>query len=110
MPEQRVAEHLRRLPLFSRLPEVELAELGDRVRTKQYRRGETIFRKDDPGTHLYMVLDGAVKIALPGEFGQEALVAIMRHGECFGVLVRFDCSARSASASALVERRALTLS
>src|SRR5439155_1399502 len=68
MPEQRVAEHLRRLPLFSRLPEVELAELGDRVRTKQFKRGETIFRKDDPGTHLYMVLDGAVKIALPGEF------------------------------------------
>src|SRR3989442_454148 len=68
MPEQRVAEHLRRLPLFSRLPDGELAELGDRVRTKQYSPGETIFRMDDPGTHLYMVLDGAVKIALPAAF------------------------------------------
>ncbi|TMC68550.1 MAG: Crp/Fnr family transcriptional regulator [Chloroflexi bacterium] len=109
MPEQRVAEHLRRLPLFSRLPEGELAELADRVRTKTFRRGEMIFRKDDPGTHLYMVLEGGVKIALPGEFGQEALVAIMRPGEFFGELALFDRSPRSASATALEDTRAALL-
>jgi len=109
VPEQRVAENLRQLPLFSRLPEPELAELGERVRTKSFRRGETIFRKDDPGTHLYMVLDGAVKIALPGEFGQEALVAIMRPGEFFGELALFDRSPRSASATALEDTRAALL-
>ena len=109
MHEQRVAEHLRRLPLFSRLPDSELAELADRVRTKSFKRGEMIFRKDDPGTHLYMVLDGAVKIALPGEFGQEALVAIMRPGEFFGELALFDRSPRSASATALEDTRAALL-
>jgi CRP-like cAMP-binding protein len=95
MAEQRVAEHLRRLPLFSRLADSELADLADRVRTKTFKRGEMIFRKDDPGTHLYMVLEGGVKIALPGEFGQEALVAIMRPGEFFGELALFDRSPRS---------------
>src|SRR2546425_8762513 len=109
MPAQSVAEHLRRLPLFSRLPDGELAELGDRVRTKQYRRGETIFRKDDPGTHLYVILDGAVKIALPGEFGQEALVAIMRTGDHFGELALFDGSPRSASATAMEDTRSALL-
>jgi CRP/FNR family cyclic AMP-dependent transcriptional regulator len=109
MPEMRVAEHLKRLPLFSRLPETELAELAERVRTKTFRRGEMIFRKDDPGTHLYMVLEGGVKIALPGEFGQEALVAIMRPGEFFGELALFDRSPRSASATALEETRAALL-
>src|SRR2546427_12053615 len=109
MPEQQVAEYLRRLPLFSRLPDGELAELGDRVRTKQYRRGETLFRKDDPGTHLYVILDGAVKIALPGEFGQEALVAIMRTGDHFGELALFDGSPRSASATALEDTRSALL-
>ncbi|TME26669.1 MAG: cyclic nucleotide-binding domain-containing protein, partial [Chloroflexi bacterium] len=109
VPEQHVAENLRRLPLFSRLPEAELAELGERVRTKTFRRGESIFRKDDPGTHLYMVLDGAVKIALPSEFGQEALVAIMRPGEFFGELALFDRSPRSASATALEDTRAALL-
>ena len=109
MAEQRVAEHLRRLPLFSRLPDSELAELADRVRTKSFKRGEMIFRKDDPGTHLYMVLEGGVKIALPGEFGQEALVAIMRPGEFFGELALFDRSPRSASATALEDTRAALL-
>ena len=109
MPEQRVSEYLRRLPLFSRLPDAELAELADRVRTKSFKRGEMIFRKDDPGTHLYMVLEGGVKIALPGEFGQEALVAIMRPGEFFGELALFDRSPRSASATALEDTRAALL-
>ena len=109
MAESRVADHLRRLPLFARLADAELAELAERMRTKTFRRGDAIFRKDDPGTHLYMVLDGAVKIALPGEFGQEALVAIMRPGEFFDELALFDRSPRSASATALDETRAALL-
>src|SRR4030088_617499 len=68
-----------------------------------------LFRKDDPGTHLYVVLEGAVKIALPGEFGQEALVSIMRTGDFFGELALFDGSPRSASATAMEDTRAALL-
>lgn len=109
MPESRLAEHLRRYPLFAKLSEPELAQLVEGMRTRSFRRGETLFRKDDPGTHLYVVLDGAVKIALPGEFGQEALVAIMRTGEFFGELALFDGSPRSASATALEDTTAALL-
>jgi len=73
---------------------------------KTFKRGETIFRKDDPGTHLFLVLDGAVKIALPGELGQEALVAFVRSGEFFGELALLDRSKRSATATALEDTRA----
>ncbi len=109
VPESRLAEHLRRYPLFGKLPEPELLQLAERVRMRNFKRGETLFRKDDPGTHLYVVLDGAVKIALPGEFGQEALVAIMRTGDHFGELALFDGSPRSASATALEDTRAALL-
>jgi len=109
MTEGALIERLRRLPLFARLSEDELADLGARIRTRTFRRAETIFRKDDPGTHLYLVLDGAVKIALPGEFGQEALVAIMRPGDFFGELALFDRSPRSATAVALEDTRAALL-
>src|SRR6266852_4917047 len=101
MPETKLAEHLRRYPLFAKLPEAELQQLVDRARSRSFKRGEMIFRKDDPGTHLYMVLEGAVKIALPGEFGQEALVAIMRPGEFFGELALFDRSPRGRRFSGL---------
>ena len=60
MPEQHVAENLRRLPLFSRLPEAELAELGERVRTKTFRRGESIFRRI-----CYALIAVAVVVSLP---------------------------------------------
>ena len=109
MAEPRLAEHLRRYPLFAKLPDTELTSLAERARTRAFKRGETLFRKDDPGTHLYVMLDGAVKIALPGEFGQEALVAIMRQGDHFGELALFDGSPRSASATALDDTRAALL-
>lgn len=109
MPDPAIAERLRLLPLFSRLSEDELADLAVRIRMRPFRRSEVIFRKDDPGTHLYLVLDGAVKIALPGEFGQEALVALMRPGDFFGELALFDRSPRSASAVALEDTRAALL-
>lgn len=107
--DDRLRDGLRRLPLFAKLSEPELDELGARMRQKQFKRGDTVFRKDDPGTHLYVVLDGAVKIALPGEFGQEALVAIARPGEYFGELALLDRSPRSASVVALEDTRAALL-
>jgi CRP/FNR family transcriptional regulator, cyclic AMP receptor protein len=107
--EPRLAEHLRRYPLFAKLPDAELLQLADRARMRSFKRGDALFRKDDPGTHLYVVIDGAVKIALPGEFGQEALVAIMRPGDHFGELALFDGSPRSASATALEDTRAALL-
>lgn len=109
MQDGAVSERLRRLPLFARLSEEELADLAGRIRPRSYKRAEVIFRKDDPGTHLYLVLEGAVKIALPGEFGQEALVAIMRPGDFFGELALFDRSPRSATAVALDDTRAALL-
>lgn len=109
MPDAAIAERLRRLPLFARLSDEELSDLAGRIRMRPYHRSEVIFRKDDPGTHLYLVLDGAVKISLPGEFGQEALVAIMRPGEFFGELALFDRNPRSASAVALDDTRAALL-
>jgi CRP/FNR family transcriptional regulator, cyclic AMP receptor protein len=109
VPEPKLAEHLRRYPLFAKLTDAELLQLAERSRAKSYKRGEALFRKDDPGTHLYVVLDGSVKIALPGEFGQEALVSIMRKGDFFGELALFDGSPRSASATAMEDTRAALL-
>lgn len=109
MAEPGFVEHLRRLPLFSRLDDRELSQLALHVRLRTFKRREAIFHKDDVGTHLYLVIEGSVKIALPGEFGQEALVALIRPGEFFGELALFDQALRSANAVALEETRAALL-
>jgi CRP/FNR family transcriptional regulator len=109
MPDLQLVQYLRRVPLFAKLSDVELAGLAERTRQKAFKRGDTIFRKDDPGQHFYVVLEGAVKIALPGEFGQEALVALLRGGEFFGELALFDHGPRSATATALEDTRCALL-
>lgn len=109
MPDLQLVQYLKRVPLFAKLSDPELAGLAERMRQKAFKRGDTIFRKDDPGQHFYVVLEGAVKIALPGEFGQEALVALLRGGEFFGELALFDRSPRSAGATALEDTRAALL-
>src|SRR6266851_7878226 len=109
MPDLQLVQYLRRVPLFAKLSDEELAGLADRMRQKAFKRGDTIFRKDDPGQHFYVVLEGAVKIALPGEFGQEALVALLRGGEFFGELALFDHGPRSATATALEDTRCALL-
>ncbi|MFN2519515.1 MAG: Crp/Fnr family transcriptional regulator [Candidatus Limnocylindria bacterium] len=104
-----LAANLSRISIFAQLSEEELRALAERTRPRTFQRADTIFRKDDPATHLYLVLEGAVKIALPGEFGQEALVALVRAGDFFGELSLLDGGARSASATATEETHAALL-
>src|SRR5438876_847089 len=94
---------------FAELAGAEVAQLTDRMRKRSVKHGQALVCEDDRGVHLYVVLAGAVKTARPGEFGQEALVSIMRTGDFFGELALFDGSPRSASATALEDTRAALL-
>src|SRR5260221_12380822 len=110
MPDLQLVQYLRRVPLFAKLSDPELAGLAERMRQKAFKRGDTIFRKDDPGQHFYVVLDCAVKIALPGDFGQYALVALLRAGEFFGALLALANTPHSATATPLAVPRSALLS
>ena len=49
MPDVQLVQYLKRVPLFAKLSDAELAGLAERMRIKAFKRGETLFRKDDPG-------------------------------------------------------------
>lgn len=65
-----------------------------------YKSGQSIFREGDPSDHLYIILDGQVRISkhIPG-VGEEAL-AILERGDFFGEMALVDRTPRSADASA----------
>jgi CRP/FNR family transcriptional regulator len=85
-------------PLLASLPVHDRATIaGDFVR-RTYPRGETIFRTGDPGTHLYLIESGRIKITRVSPDGREALVAIIGQGEIFGELALFDAGLRTADA------------
>src|SRR6185295_17969555 len=78
-------------------------------RSRRFRRGEVIFHLGDPGDALFVIVSGEVKITLPAETGDEAILATLRPGDVFGELALLDGAPRSASASALTPTEAVVL-
>jgi len=104
------ADALRRCALFSRVDDATLGVCIDSLRTRRYRRNETIFHQGDPGDSLYIIESGAVKIVLPSPEGEdEAIIATLRPGDFFGELALLDGAERSATAIAHEATTALVL-
>ncbi len=104
-----IAEVLAETPLFACLPEGDRLELAARMRSRHFARDEVIFHRDDPAGHLYVIVAGTVKVAIPDEDGHEIVVGFERGGEMFGELALFDDAPRSATVTAVAETVVLTL-
>ena len=100
---------LAKVPLFASLKDDHLSDLASKMNTRNYRRGDAIFHKDDPGSTLYILKSGQVKIATDSPEGEEVILAILGDGDFFGELSLLDGKPRSASATAMDTTIALTL-
>jgi CRP/FNR family transcriptional regulator, cyclic AMP receptor protein len=107
-----VLEHktlLERVPLFAALPADELGELTSRLRPRRYARGETLCLEGDPGTSLYIIDKGRVKLGLTSSEGREIILDLLGPGEVFGELALLDGEPRSANAVAVESSAVLLL-
>lgn len=97
-------------PLLANLPEDALNRLGAASRRRTYRRGEVIFHQGDPGDSLHFLIEGRVKVVLDAESGEEAVIAILGPGDCFGELSLIDGEPRSATVETLEAVQTISLS
>jgi CRP/FNR family cyclic AMP-dependent transcriptional regulator len=103
-------EALRRCALFAQVDEATLRSCAAHLRTRRFRRGETIFHQGDPGDSLFIIQEGSVKIVLPSPEGEEAaIIATLSRGDFFGELALLDGAYRSATAVALEASETLVL-
>jgi len=98
-----------RSPLLANLPPDALARLAGAARRRTYRRGEVIFHQGDPGDSLHFLIEGRVKVVLDAETGEEAVIAILGPGDCFGELALIDGEPRSATVETLESVQTVSL-
>ena len=101
MPVSPTVDALGSVSYFAGLDTDALSRVAAGVRSRRFRRGEVIFHAGDPGDALFILLSGEVKISLPSEAGEEAILVRLRPGDVFGELALLDGAPRSATATAL---------
>ena len=77
---------LRRHPVFGGLPLEHIQRLSAYASTRAYPRGATIFTKDGPGTGLFAVCSGTVRIAVPSPDGRYAVFGLIEEGRSLAKL------------------------
>jgi CRP/FNR family transcriptional regulator, cyclic AMP receptor protein len=105
-----MTDALAAVPLFAGLGADGLVDLARGMRVRRFRRGETVFHVGDPGDALFIVMAGSIKITLPADTGDEAILATLRAGDFFGELALLDGAPRSATAVAIEPTETYVLS
>src|SRR5467141_4634777 len=100
---------LRNVPLFSTLPEHQLALLTSAVSRKSFPRATTIIAAGDITEALYVVISGRLKVMMSDKEGREVILAILDQGDFFGEMGLIDQAPRSATVVAMESCELLTI-
>jgi CRP/FNR family cyclic AMP-dependent transcriptional regulator len=96
-------------PLFASLDAEAAAALRASMSEQATPRGTVIFAEGQIGDHMYVIVEGKVKLGHASPDGRESLMAVLGPGEIFGELSLFDPGPRAATATALTDARVLAL-
>lgn len=100
---------LQSTPLFGGMPIEALERLADKAIRRSYGRGEVIFREEDAGDLLCIVITGLVKVYRSSSDGDEMVLVTLGPSSVFGELPMIDGGLRSASAAAVEATTLLTV-
>jgi CRP-like cAMP-binding protein len=91
------------------LPPSDLDRLAQLSAVRNYKAGEPVFLKGDPGTAMMAVLAGRIRICAYSTDGREVVLNVISPGEVFGEIAMIDGGERTADAFAMEETELLVL-
>ena len=74
----------KKIPILSELPRSELDHLADSLQVVTLQTGEVLFREDEKGDCLYIVLEGELEVLLGFGKHDEKVMAVLGPGEFIG--------------------------
>jgi CRP-like cAMP-binding protein len=95
--------------VFSSLPAALLEELAGVCRLRKVERQAFVFHMGDEGDALFGVVQGLIRIWVPGTRGRELTLTLMEPGDIFGEIALLDGLERTANATAVVDSTLLVL-
>src|SRR5215210_6884016 len=87
--------------LFRGIPPELLSTIGPEMELLHFDEGDVIFDEGAPGSSMYLVGEGRVKISKLGRGGQQETLSFIESDSFFGEMALFDGQPRSAQASAV---------
>lgn len=87
---------LRKHPYFADLEPDAFDQLCRYAKYTTLKRGATIASKGDPGTSLFAIISGTVKISVSSPDGRNAILNLIGPGEIFGEVAVLDGQSRTA--------------
>lgn len=108
--QAQLARDLRTVDAFRALSVPEAEEIAGLCQRKLLGPGDTLFEQGGPGTHLYVVLRGHVRVTVRSPDGDsEVVVGEVAAGSLLGEMAVLEARPRSASAHAVVATELLVL-
>jgi CRP-like cAMP-binding protein len=102
-------EVVRKAPLFTALDEAAATSLRASMDSVKIAKGGILFKEGDDGEHLYVIVEGKLKLGTSSGDGRENLLSILGPGEMFGELSLFDPGPRTSTATAVTDAKMLSL-
>lgn len=90
---------LRKIELFSELPEDDLWQLCGLIETVSIPSGAVLFEEDDPGERAYVIKEGELEVLKTGA-GADMLLAVRGPGEVIGEMALLEENPRMATVRA----------
>jgi CRP/FNR family cyclic AMP-dependent transcriptional regulator len=100
---------VRRAPLFTALDDASATSLRASMENVRLNKGAILFSEGDEGDHLYVIVEGKLKLGTSSGDGRENLLSVLGPGEMFGELSLFDPGPRTSTATAVTDVRLLSL-
>lgn len=103
MPNTSALWYFESVNLYKMLCPHKVKRMAEKHEFIKYKRQQFIYMPDDSATHIYMVVNGKVKVGHYLEGGEEVLSAILTTGEIFGELAMAGEDRRKDFAQAMEE-------